>query len=164
MAAPDVISKRCTRCAEVKPISNFYRRSDRPSGRHSKCADCCKAIHSAWRVSNKKRRAEDIAKWRLKNPAKAKAWNQRWQQNNLEKCRASNAKRYAAKLRALPTWAELEKIAVVYAKAREYGLTVDHVVPLQHPLVCGLHVWHNLQLLHDSENAKKRNYHWPDMP
>jgi hypothetical protein len=30
--------------------------------------------------------------------------------------------------------------------------------------VCGLNVWHNLQLLHESENAKKKNYHWPDMP
>jgi 5-methylcytosine-specific restriction endonuclease McrA len=105
-----------------------------------------------------------MAAWKAKNPEKAKAFHKRWQQNNLAKCRAANAKRHAAKLRAVPPWAETDLIEVVYAKAREFGLEVDHIVPLQHPLVCGLHVWHNLQLLHESENAKKKNYHWPDMP
>jgi len=164
MAADDVSTKRCSRCSEVKPLTEFYRRSDRPSGKHSHCAVCFRAAHSEWRIANKKKRAADMAAWRAKNPGKSQVWNKRWQLQNLDKCRATNARRHAAKLRAVPAWAELDKIAVVYAKAREYGFTVDHIVPLQHPLVCGLHVWSNLQLLHDSENAKKKNYHWPDMP
>jgi hypothetical protein len=36
--------------------------------------------------------------------------------------------------------------------------------PLNHPLVCGLHCEHNLQLLTREANAAKRNRWWPDMP
>jgi hypothetical protein len=157
-------AKKCTKCGVVKPLTDFYKRSDRPSGKHSHCAACFRSDHKQWRLENLAKRAADMAEWRKKNPGKSQTWAKRWQKNNLAACRASNAKRHAAKLRALPKWAELDKIAIVYEKARQYGFTVDHVVPLQHPLVCGLHVWHNLQLLHDSENAKKKNYYWPDMP
>jgi hypothetical protein len=157
-------AKQCTKCGITKPLSDFYKRSDRPSGKHSRCAECFRAEHKTWRIANKKRRAADMAAWRLKNPGRSAVFHKKWQANNLDKCRANNARRHAAKLRAVPAWAELDKIATVYAKAKQYGFTVDHVVPLQHPLVCGLHVWHNLQLLDESENAKKKNYHWPDMP
>ena len=37
---------------------------------------------------------------------------------------------------------------------------VDHIVLLQHQLVCGLHVAENLQILPGAFNETKRN-HWP---
>jgi hypothetical protein len=52
----------------------------------------------------------------------------------------------------------------VYIKAAEFGFAVDHIVPLQGKIVCGLHTWENLQLVAPSLNSKKCNRFWPDMP
>jgi 5-methylcytosine-specific restriction endonuclease McrA len=41
---------------------------------------------------------------------------------------------------------------------------VDHIVPLKSPLVCGLHVEHNLQVIPATQNRRKHNRVWPDMP
>lgn len=55
----------------------------------------------------------------------------------------------------------------VYAESlRRTGETgiqhhVDHVVPLVHPLVCGLHVAHNLQVLTAADNCRKGNLFVP---
>jgi hypothetical protein len=68
-----------------------------------------------------------------------------------------------ARIRATPKWADFEQIQLIYDEAARLtwltGIehTVDHVVPLRHPLVCGLHVAHNLQVLPKYINAAKGN-------
>lgn len=76
---------------------------------------------------------------------------------------ARNAKRRAAKLQATPQWVELEEIRTIYeASARLTEKTgiqhnVDHIIPLQSPLVCGLHCLANLQVLTAVANGTKSN-------
>lgn len=65
---------------------------------------------------------------------------------------------------SIPAWSEVEKIKVVFEKAKEFGMEIDHIVPIKSDLVCGLHVWHNLQLLDMPLNRSKKNRYWPDMP
>lgn len=63
--------------------------------------------------------------------------------------------------RQQPAWADTAKIAEIYRKAKELGLTVDHEIPLRGELVSGLHVHNNLQLLPGHENMSKGNKYAP---
>lgn len=87
----------------------------------------------------------------------------RWAENNPDKLAARLAKRRATKKNAQPAWANTFFLAEAYrlAKLREkmtgFKWHVDHVVPLVHKLVCGLHVEHNLQVIPATENFRKSN-------
>lgn len=59
-----------------------------------------------------------------------------------------------------PKWADKKRISDIYIMAQKLGLHVDHIIPLRHAKVCGLHVETNLQLLTRSQNCSKRNK-WP---
>lgn len=68
---------------------------------------------------------------------------------------ANVSKRRSILLKAIPSWANLELINSIYECAE--GAHVDHIVPLQGKLVCGLHVENNLQYLTPQENLSKGN-------
>ncbi len=65
--------------------------------------------------------------------------------------------------KSMPVWADKNAIKEMYIKARqltaETGVKheVDHIIPSNHELVCGLHVENNLQILTETENITKSN-------
>lgn len=69
----------------------------------------------------------------------------------------------------IPAWADRRAIAEVFKQAKRItqltGVrhSVDHTVPLNHPLVCGLHCEANLRVLPLHDNMRKSNRDWPDM-
>ena len=65
-------------------------------------------------------------------------------------------KRRAIKLRAIPKFANLEKIKEIYKNCPK-GYEVDHIIPLQGKNVSGLHIETNLQYLPMLENRVKSN-------
>ena len=83
--------------------------------------------------------------------------------HNKVKRNAECRTRQANKLNATPAWANQGYIRIFYEGAKiEEGRTgqkvhVDHIVPLNHKLVCGLHCEDNLQLLFAKENQLKSN-------
>lgn len=92
---------------------------------------------------------------------------------NPAKTLAATRKRQAGKLNATPAWAnqffieEAYELARLRTEQKTGGFDewqVDHIVPLQHPLVQGLHVEHNLQVIPALHNQQKGNRSWPDMP
>ncbi|MBS0453998.1 MAG: hypothetical protein JSS14_22070 [Proteobacteria bacterium] len=71
--------------------------------------------------------------------------------------------------RARPAWANRSALRAFWERSREMtaatGIqhSVDHIVPLIHPHVCGLHVEDNLRIIPLADNIRKSNNTWPDM-
>ena len=144
-----------------------------------------KACEKRWRGNNTDKSREKVRLWRNKNRERFNANAQRYHRENEERTRehaanwrlknpgkvnAQGMLRYARKIRAVPAWADPAILSYVYEKARQLsGQTgirhhVDHIVPLQSEIVCGLHCEANLEVTTAKENQRKGNRWWPDMP
>jgi len=93
------------------------------------------------------------------------AYYRDYYEKHRDKFVARGAKRRAARLKATPTWADLNAIEKIFRLAAELTSTtgiqhsVDHIVPLRGRNVCGLHVAHNLQVITAKANRQKFNKH-----
>lgn len=73
--------------------------------------------------------------------------------------------RAAVKKYATPIWANADLINKIYEEAKHLTNTtgikheVDHIIPVRHPLVCGLHVETNLRVIPAVENLQKSNHY-----
>ena len=65
---------------------------------------------------------------------------------------------------ATPPWASMAQIKKIYDQARYMSMrtgtmhTVDHIIPLNHAKVCGLHVHWNLQVMTRIDGDSKGNF------
>lgn len=128
------------------------------------------AANRAYCARFPERRVASRANWNNKNRERIAKVSAAWQKANRAKCAAYLAAHNAAKLRALPKWAnrffisEAYSLAILRTKMLGYQWHVDHIVPLISKKVCGLHVEHNLKVIPGTLNMSKGNRHWPDMP
>ena len=175
--------KCCTKCGVEKPLDDFPARRIAQDGRGYKCRLCAAGEARAWRAANREAHRAYSKRWKRDNKEHAKRKALEWSAKNKDRrakaCREWNGrnqdKRAAAVARrraklVTPAWADRTAIAGFYRAAKimeaETGVKhhVDHIVPLNSPLVCGLHVEHNLKVIPARENVLKRNLVWPDMP
>lgn len=129
--------QRYKRTAKGRAAASRYKKALHARGAAERAAK-----KAAKRASLHARRLAAKRKWKLANPGIVNAH-----------CAA----RFAAKMRAVPAWADREAIKRIYVAARELKMHVDHIVPLRSPVVCGLHVENNMQLLPPAENIRKGN-------
>lgn len=122
-----------------------------------------KAWWKDYRTYHKERESARVKNWIKQNPERRRATTKKWNASHKDqKCAASN-KRRATKISATPPWANHKAIKAMYRLAKAMSdhsaikYTVDHIVPLKHPLVCGLHVEANMQILSHSDNSRKGN-------
>jgi hypothetical protein len=99
-------------------------------------------------------------KYIAKDPDKWNNWSKEYRKNNKGYFICKMAERRAKKLKATPEWLTTDhknEILDLYKRAQETGMVVDHIIPLQSKIVCGLHVPWNLQLLTAQANGEKSN-------
>jgi len=153
---------------KVKYIRDIYKRSEKR-----------KQYEKLYRLKNKEKIKKRTKEYELKNKKKialrrklqrirdceqykkiSKEAKKRYRENNKERYTLLNreqcAKRRAKLLKAIPKFANLNKIKKIYKNCPK-GYHVDHIIPLNNPIVCGLHVEWNLQYLSAKENCSKGN-------
>jgi len=172
--------KVCSKCKKEKEKSEFYKNKARYDGFCNYCKECDKkkpvnkekalSRHKKWRESEKGQAY--LKKYYQENKEIYADRNQKWCEANIEKYRefwrkttkrstwrqkhkAQQAKRRAKKLNATLSGYD-EELKQIYANCPE-GYHVDHIMPLNHPDMCGLHVPWNLQYLPAKENLRKSN-------
>lgn len=172
------MGKTCRKCNVLKDSTEFYRNRLR-------CKSCIKIQNNVLRSKNRERRNFRERALYAKNPTKKLHQNKGWASKNKPKLvqyALARQKRYpeqhcaevalrrARKYRATPKWAnpffigEIYHLAALRTKMLGFPWHVDHIVPLRSPLVCGLHVENNLQVIPAADNYAKRNNSWPGMP
>jgi 5-methylcytosine-specific restriction endonuclease McrA len=114
-------------------------------------------------IKNREKRLLGMKEYRDKNPEIMKSSKKRYYDKKPWEMTSYVNKRRAAKARAIPKWADMSEIKLIYKKAqertKETGIQhhVDHIVPLQGKNVSGLHVPWNLQILSIKDNLEKSN-------
>jgi len=114
-----IISKRCTKCQQVKPVSEFHKRHDRPIGLVSRCKQCLKAYHQSpkgrkvihqakrkYRQTEKGREVELLYKRKYSRTKKGREANRRYKRKyNLaypDRKKAQHAIEYAVATSRIP--------------------------------------------------------------
>lgn len=166
--------KICNVCRETKPRSDYKTRRASPDGLHYTCIVCANLRSARWNKAhpgaarewyenNKEWKLQYWKQWRQSHPDRIKQSYRKWAQANKARINALIAKRNALKLNATPPWVDHLAIRAIYKEATRLTVAtgirheVDHVIPLRHPRVCGLHIPVNLQILTSDENKRKSN-------
>lgn len=140
--------KQCSACKEFKLLSEYNRCTRMKDGLHIYCRLCVNEHKKNYREKYRESLNHKTLEYKKKNKSKFVS---------------AKAKRRASKQNATPSWADHSIIDYIY-KERDYLMRrdgiiyqVDHIIPLTHALVCGLHVHNNLQILTAKENMSKGN-------
>ena len=126
--------KKCRVCGDVKPVTEFNKKSNSKDGYRTDCRnsskkkdleyaeknrEAAKLRAKKWHHENKKRANENSKRWRQENPERSKEliklWGQKnkervkelnraWKKANKHKVNANTRMRQAAKLNATPPW------------------------------------------------------------
>lgn len=141
--------KKCSTCETEKPKTEFRKRSASKDGCTAACTACLnemkqllywskpgeRAAHIARAAQNKRTRLEA-------DPAYKRAWNL-W---------CSTRRRTT-----IPSWCSIMDFYEICKRAvrKGAGHELDHIIPLKHQKVCGLHVPWNLKILTTAKNSTK---------
>jgi len=138
---------KCGGCAKVRLLSDFIDYADKSQTVLRACAEC------RYRAKRQLQKAQKLA--------------YRWSDEGIGRRseKATERSRARARLlkRATPAWQDKKQILEIYEEAKARSETtgvphhVDHIIPIKHKAVCGLHVVANLRVIPAVENLSKNN-------
>ena len=150
----------CSKCKEVKLVSQFSKSKGNPRGLDYYCKECRKEVKS--RPSVQAAQKKCIDKLRPERNAYSRAYSKA----NRAYFNAKHKEYMCKKSKATPVWLtedHSKEMQDLYWLAQDLGRVtgeiyhVDHIVPLQGKNVSGLHVPWNLQILPSDLNLRKSN-------
>jgi len=175
------MTRICNSCKASKPLSEFYKDTRAKNGVGGRCKTCDleyqqgrklekHASHLLWYAKNgtawNDKKREGTKEKRLRSALERASTLGVLDDKRTAAWRKNRASRMLRKVAATPTWVDAThrmKISVVYALTQQLQEAtgsiyhVDHIVPLHSNLVCGLHVWWNLQPLSEKNNILKND-------
>lgn len=161
-------SKVCSTCKEDLPASRFNRNKSNADWLASRCRECDSDYKKEYYKIDyvKDRESKRLKEFSRKNKKHLQEYRREYYSRPEVKVKKNinsiNSQRRQRE--RIPSWESIENIKNYYLESRVKGLEVDHIVPINSDLVCGLHCVDNFQMLTREENASKGNRHWPDMP
>jgi hypothetical protein len=160
--------KTCTKCNEIKSLTEFHRDKSRKDGLANRCKSCVIAHVKTYYVNNREKVIKNVVVWVSNNRERHNEKCAKWAKRNRGAVNARTARRYAAKTKATPVWAapgteqnwlinEVYDLALLRSKLTGIPWEVDHILPLRGKTVSGLHVPFNLNVIPMTENRRKSN-------
>lgn len=77
--------KKCTKCGEIKDVSEFYKKRKNKSGLCPWCKNCEKKRYLLWYKNNFQRVIDNANKWKINNKEKREEILSKYYNNNKEK-------------------------------------------------------------------------------
>lgn len=160
-------SRNCVSCVKERVARNTIDIKFRQAEWYAKNKELVNEAGKRWYRENRESVIERTSTWALNNRDRCNQYSSKWTKNNPAKRRAKVGRRRATMKHASPVWADKAAIARIYTEAhriqKETGIPhhVDHIIPLHHKAVCGLHVPGNLQIITALENVRKTNKFQP---
>ena len=123
----NLISKECTRCHKMKPVSEFYKHIRRTDGLRSECKKCSKEYCKKYNKENKESKKEYDKKHYQENKEYYKEHDKKYRQENKDELKQYSKKRYQENtqeaLQQIKTEVESDSEKYNYIKGKEiYGI------------------------------------------
>ena len=162
-----VNQRECKPCISIRSREYYQRNRERciayQAVYRKENQEEVKRRRRGWYHENREQQLDYKREYYRRNQKECLERSLKWQRDNPGKARARNALRKARKLQATPRWVDLKEIEKFYEEAHQLtestGIKyeVDHIIPLVHADVSGLHVPWNLQIITKEENLRKSN-------
>ena len=79
------MQKKCTRCGEIKMLTEFVKHTSYKDGHYSRCKTCTRELEKTWRINNQDKKRESRAKYRENNRENIREMDRQYYADNHEK-------------------------------------------------------------------------------